>query len=116
MPGRKNEAADRNIFADYGAKIFQAPRLTGKQPRPRGFCRPGGAAKNLPPQRANRRAHAPVFVGGVPRTPSRLSLRPKAGSVARPPALKAFSHFFAWPEWTTEKIGEKRRLKGGGRA
>ncbi|PWC17126.1 hypothetical protein DDT52_16415 [Brenneria roseae subsp. roseae] len=57
-----------------------------------------------------------LFGGRQPRTPSRLSLRPKAGSVARPPSLKAFSHFFAWPERTKEKIGEKRRLKGGGRA
>ncbi|KAA0535930.1 hypothetical protein F0322_20480 [Citrobacter portucalensis] len=57
-----------------------------------------------------------VYLGGLPRTPSQLSLRPKAGSVARPPDLKTFSHFFAWPERTKEKIGEKRRLKGGGRA
>ncbi|EPF16484.1 hypothetical protein HMPREF0201_02847 [Cedecea davisae DSM 4568] len=27
-------------------------------------------------------------MGGLPRTPSRLSLRPKAGSVARPTPLK----------------------------
>lgn len=81
------------------------------------FAGRGGAAKNLPPRRANRRTHAPVFVGGLPRTPSQLSLRPKAGSVARPPPLKvSFPFIPAVRNEQWEEKGESDRLKGGGRA
>lgn len=84
---------------------------------PRGTEQAGGSRINFAaPASKKTRPRVGLFGGRQPRTPSPLSLRPPAGSEARLPTLKAFSHFFAWPERTTEKIGEKRRLNGGGRA
>lgn len=58
-----------------------------------------------------------LFGGRQPRTPSRLSLRPKAGSVARPPSLKvSFPFISAARNEQREEKGESDRLKGGGRA
>lgn len=58
-----------------------------------------------------------VYRGAQPRTPSQLSLRPKAGSVARPPSLKVSFRFIpAARNEQREEKGESDRLKGGGRA
>ncbi|ESD20227.1 hypothetical protein HMPREF1600_04516 [Escherichia coli 907715] len=56
---------------------FQDPRPPANI-RPSELKRAGGAAKILPPQRAKRHAHVPVFVGGLPRTPS------QPGYISRP--------------------------------
>ena len=66
------------------------------------LSRPGGAAKILPPRRAKRCAHAPVFVGGLPRTPSQLS---RFTGVARPPPLKPRFRYYRAGETITVKTG-----------
>ncbi|EEW1620324.1 hypothetical protein DV721_11365 [Klebsiella pneumoniae] len=58
-----------------------------------------------------------VYPGGTAPHPSRLSLRPKAGSVARPPSLKvSFPFIPAARNEQREGKGESDRLKEGGRA
>lgn len=71
---------------------------------PRGTELAGGSRKNFAAP-ASKKAfpRMPVFVGGLPRTPSRLSLRPKAGSAARLTTLKSFSYFFA------DRNGQKKK-------
>ncbi|PMD03464.1 hypothetical protein CJ200_02075 [Citrobacter freundii] len=64
------KSGERRVNSISEKLLICVAEPTGKHSRPREFCRSGGAAKNLPPQRANRRTHAPVFVGGLPRTPS----------------------------------------------
>lgn len=60
------------------------------------------------PASKKTRPRVGLFGGLQPRTPSRLSLRPPAGSEARLPALKAFSHFFA------DRNGQKKKWAKNG--
>lgn len=60
------------------------------------------------PASKKTRPRVGLFGGRQPRTPSRLSLRPQAGSEARLPTLKAFSHFFA------DRNGQKKKWAKNG--
>lgn len=77
------------------------------------LSRPGGAAKILPPQRAKRHAHVPVFVGGLPRhtvKPGNIS-RP-SGGYYRLGATNPFKAAFPFFRACEKKIGVTRVLKG----
>ncbi len=60
------------------------------------------------PASKKTRPRVGLFGGLKPRTPSQLSLRPQAGSEARLPTLKAFSHFFA------DRNGQKKKWAKNG--
>ncbi len=69
----------------------------------------GGSRINFAaPASKKTRPRVGLFGGHQPRTPSRLSLRPPAGSEARLPALKTFSHFFA------DRNGQKKKWAKNG--
>lgn len=69
----------------------------------------GGSRINFAaPASKKTRPRVGLFGGLQPRTPSRLSLRPPAGSEVRLPALKAFSHFFA------DRNGQKKKWAKNG--
>ncbi|ARA77526.1 hypothetical protein B5S52_17205 [Pectobacterium brasiliense] len=76
---------------------------------PRETEQAGGSRINFAaPASKKTRPRVGLFGGLQPRTPSRLSLRPQAGSEARLPALKAFSHFFA------DRNGQKKKWAKNG--
>lgn len=76
---------------------------------PRETEQAGGSRINFAaPASKKTRPRVGLFGGRQPRTPSRLSLRPQAGSEARLPALKAFSHFFA------DRNGQKKKWAKNG--
>ncbi len=76
---------------------------------PRETEQAGGSRINFAaPASKKTRPRVGLFGGHQPRTPSRLSLRPPAGSEARLPALKAFSHFFA------DRNGQKKKWAKNG--
>ena len=76
---------------------------------PRETEQAGGSRINFAaPASKKTRPRVGLFGGHQPRTPSRLSLRPQAGSEARLPALKAFSHFFA------DRNGQKKKWAKNG--
>ncbi|PLY36751.1 hypothetical protein F164LOC_13820 [Pectobacterium carotovorum] len=76
---------------------------------PRGTEQAGGSRINFAaPASKKTRPCVGLFGERQPRTPSRLSLRPQAGSEARLPALKAFSHFFA------DRDGQKKKWAKNG--
>ncbi len=76
---------------------------------PRGTEQAGGSRINFAaPASKKTRPRVGLFGGRQPRTPSPLSLRPKAGSEARLPTLKAFSHFFA------DRHGQKKKWAKNG--
>ncbi len=69
----------------------------------------GGSRINFAaPASKKTRPRVGLFGGLQPRTPSWLSLRPQAGSEARLPTLKAFSHFFA------DRNGQKKKWAKNG--
>lgn len=69
----------------------------------------GGSRINFAaPASKKTRPRVGLFGGLQPRTPSSLSLRPPAGSEARLPTLKAFSHFFA------DRNGQKKKWAKNG--
>ncbi|QDX31401.1 hypothetical protein Dpoa569_0003422 [Dickeya poaceiphila] len=69
----------------------------------------GGSRINFAaPASKKTRPRVGLFGGRQPRTPSPLSLRPPAGSEARLPTLKAFSHFFA------DRHGQKKKWAKNG--
>ncbi|KHT17228.1 hypothetical protein RC97_15040 [Pectobacterium brasiliense] len=69
----------------------------------------GGSRINFAaPASKKTRPRVGLFGGHQPRTPSWLSLRPPAGSEARLPTLKAFSHFFA------DRNGQKKKWAKNG--
>ncbi len=69
----------------------------------------GGSRINFAaPASKKTRPRVGLFGGLQPRTPSWLSLRPPAGSEARLPVLKAFSHFFA------DRNGQKKKWAKNG--
>ena len=73
--GRKMSSGQK-YFRGLRSEIIQAPRLTCKQPRPRGFCRPGSRINFAAPASESCRPRQ-RFIWGIARTPSQLSLRPK---------------------------------------
>lgn len=76
---------------------------------PRETEQAGGSRINFAaPASKKTRPRVGLFGGHQPRTPSQLSLRPPAGSEARLPALKAFSHFFA------DRNGQKKKWAKNG--
>jgi hypothetical protein len=76
---------------------------------PRETEQAGGSRINFAaPASKKTRPRVGLFGGHQPRTPSRLSLRLPAGSEARLPALKAFSHFFA------DRNGQKKKWAKNG--
>lgn len=76
---------------------------------PRETEQAGGSRINFAaPASKKTRPRVGLFGGLQPRTPSRLSLRPQAGSEARLPALKTFSHFFA------DRNGQKKKWAKNG--
>ncbi len=76
---------------------------------PRETEQAGGSRINFAaPASKKTRPRVGLFGGHPPRTPSWLSLRPQAGSEARLPALKAFSHFFA------DRNGQKKKWAKNG--
>ncbi|UYA59177.1 hypothetical protein NAL19_950 [Pectobacterium sp. F1-1] len=76
---------------------------------PRETEQAGGSRINFAaPASKKTRPRVGLFGGLQPRTPSQLSLRPQAGSEARLPALKAFSHFFA------DRNGQKKKWAKNG--
>ncbi len=76
---------------------------------PRETEQAGGSRINFAaPASKKTRPRIGLFGGHQPRTPSRLSLRPQAGSEARLPTLKAFSHFFA------DRNGQKKKWAKNG--
>ncbi len=76
---------------------------------PRGTEQAGGSRINFAaPASKKTRPRVGLFGGRQPRTPSPLSLRPQAGSEARLPTLKAFSHFFA------DRHGQKKKWAKNG--
>lgn len=76
---------------------------------PRETEQAGGSRINFAaPASKKTRPRVGLFGGHQPRTPSRLSLRPRAGSEARLPTLKAFSHFFA------DRNGQKKKWAKNG--
>ncbi|ARA77878.1 hypothetical protein RC90_13745 [Pectobacterium brasiliense] len=76
---------------------------------PRGTEQAGGSRINFAaPASKKTRPRVGLFGGHQPRTPSWLSLRPQAGSEARLPTLKAFSHFFA------DRNGQKKKWAKNG--
>ncbi|GKV94383.1 hypothetical protein PEC301645_18300 [Pectobacterium carotovorum subsp. carotovorum] len=80
---------------------------------PRETEQAGGSRINFAaPASKKTRPRVGLFGGLQPRTPSRLSLRPQAGSEARLPALKAFSHFFAGRNGQKEKWAKNGVSKG----
>ncbi len=88
---------------------FTSPEPTGERSPPRGTEQAGGSRINFAaPASKKTRPRVGLFGGLQPRTPSRLSLRPPAGSEVRLPALKAFSHFFA------DRNGQKKKWAKNG--
>jgi hypothetical protein len=80
---------------------------------PRETEQAGGSRINFAaPASKKTRPRVGLFGGRQPRTPSRLSLRPQAGSEARLPALKAFSHFFAGRNGQKKKWAKNGVSKG----
>ncbi len=76
---------------------------------PRETEQAGGSRINFAaPASKKTRPRVGLFGGLQPRTPSWLSLRPQAGSEARLPTLKAFSHFFA------DRNGQKKKWAKNG--
>lgn len=76
---------------------------------PRETEQAGGSRINFAaPASKKTRPRVGLFGGHQPRTPSQLSLRPQAGSEARLPTLKAFSHFFA------DRNGQKKKWAKNG--
>lgn len=76
---------------------------------PRETGQAGGSRINFAaPASKKTRPRVGLFGGLQPRTPSWLSLRPQAGSEARLPTLKAFSHFFA------DRNGQKKKWAKNG--
>lgn len=80
---------------------------------PRETEQAGGSRINFAaPASKKTRPRVGLFGGLQPRTPSRLSLRPQAGSEARLPSLKAFSHFFAGRHGQKKKWAKNGVSKG----
>lgn len=76
---------------------------------PRETEQAGGSRINFAaPASKKTRPRVGLFGGRQPRTPSWLSLRQQAGSEARLPTLKAFSHFFA------DRNGQKKKWAKNG--
>ncbi|ATV43808.1 hypothetical protein CTV95_10220 [Pectobacterium brasiliense] len=76
---------------------------------PRETEQAGGSRINFAAPASKKTRPRVGLLGGLqPRTPSQLSLRPSAGSKARLPTLKAFSHFFA------DRNGQKKKWAKNG--
>ncbi|RYH33431.1 hypothetical protein EV018_17055 [Citrobacter freundii] len=74
----------------YFAEIANLRRRTHLQTAaPTRILQTGGSRINFAASASEKLSPTiAVYLGGLPRTPSQLSLRPKAGSVARPTPLK----------------------------
>ncbi|KFX10059.1 hypothetical protein JV35_21435, partial [Pectobacterium betavasculorum] len=96
-----------NVLSQKGNICVARIHLRALPPRETELA--GGSRINFAaPASKKTRPRVGLFGGLKPRTPSWLSLRPPAGSEARLPTLKAFSHFFA------DRNGQKKKWAKNG--